>query len=233
VTKFYKPLNGFHRRAQRSRTRAEVRPTTQLPGAEEFTTASPELRAALAEWHRLAEASFGFARAAKHADLEADADEARHRKELRAALAAGEDVATVAPSRADELRKVATEAIRNHDAAKSARQRLGFDLAPLLEAEAAALVPDVNKRLDAHAAKIASHIDKAREQFGLWAQDFALRRWLSDAELLGGPIVNYDPNTALPREVADALNTLEHHLDSLARLESDEHEVRAFRGDAG
>lgn len=228
----YAPLFGFHRRTPRVADRPVVRTAGTLPPVEVFASCSAELRQALEEWHNLSAQSFKFARAAKLAEEDARREDDRHRTETRAVLAAGEDPASVEPSKADEHRKTAAAHRANHDAAQVARTRLGFDLAPLLEAEAARITPEVNKRLEARAAKLRTQLAKIQDEYAAWAQDFTLRHWLSMTELRGGTITNYDAKTALPRDVADALTTLTAHLDKLAHLESDEAEVRDFRESA-
>jgi hypothetical protein len=227
-----RPLNGFHRRARRSNNRAVVNPNTALPPLEEFASVSPELQAALAEWHTLAAQAFTFAREAKITELAADQSDTQHRDALRAALAAGHDPSSVGPSRGPELREQAAAHRRNHDAATIARTRLGFDLGPLLETEAPNLAPDVNARINAHSAKIRTQLGKVRTEYSAWGRVFALRLWLSNTAITGGSVPNFDAQHGLPKAVSNALDVLTSHLDSLERLESDEAEVTKFRAES-
>jgi hypothetical protein len=187
------------------------------------------MQTALAEWHTLAAQAFTFAREAKIAELAADQSDTQHRAALRAALTAGHDVGTVEPSNGKELREQAAEHRRNYDAASIARTRLGFDLAPLLEAEAPSLAPAVNARISTHAAKIRTQLGKVRSEYGAWGRVFALRRWLSNTAINGGNLPNFDAQHGLPKAVSDALDVLTSHLDALERLESDEAEVTVPR----
>lgn len=228
-TKQRSPLHGFHTRKARSNNRSVVTPNATLPPMDAFTEASPELQAKLEEWHTLAAQSLKYAREARKAIDAAEVADRNHRAAVHAAMAAGTDLANIPPSEGKALREQATAHQANYDAARNGRERLGYDLAPLLEAEAASLTPTVDAKLEAHSKKISALLEKVRAEYAEWAQAFQLRVWLSWTDLNGGQVSNYDQATNLPGPVLEALKTLSQHLASTDNLRHDEAEVRAYR----
>jgi hypothetical protein len=226
------PLNGFHRRKQRSPHPTHAHSTSQLPTPEDLPEASEALRKALATWHDLIAAERKQGREAAKANAAADAAGVTYKRKIGEALASGADPAKVKDDTEKHKAIAQAHAGFSRDAANE-RNRLGTSLGALLDQQAEALFAPVEERIEDSANVMRGALTSLREAWSGWSRDFEMRRWLSHISLDGGTIGAYHGASPIPREVEDALAIIEGHVNGLQKLRADEQEVREFRATNG
>jgi hypothetical protein len=223
-----RPLNGFHQRKARNPQPSHVTPNTRIPTTDELPEASADLAEALDRWHTLAESERAQAREAAAANAAAEQASTEYRTKVRETLAKGGDPTKV-KDQSDRHKAVAKAHIEFHNDARNEREKLGWTLGPMLEAEAPALFGPIEERIEKSASAVRGSLAGVRDTWAEFSRDLEMRRWLSHVHLNGGTVGVYHGAAPLPPQVAEALAVLEDHIGALDALKADEREVQAYR----
>lgn len=159
---------------------------------------------------------------------EATAADQAYATNVREAMATGQDPAKVT-NKADNLRAQAKGHVDFGSQAKTAATALGAELGALIADAAPALFEQSEATMTTAAADVTKAVAHLRATWATWGLAWNVRRILGSAHYAGGQIGGYRPHQPMPPEVEAALKVVEDHLESLARLKSDEANVTAWR----
>lgn len=220
------PQMHYMKRDQNHR-RPTVTPRQPLPPREIFTGQTD----LLAKYDRMAALNDAMAEhqtAEMRLQAEATAAEQDYHRNVREAMATGQDPAKVT-NKADNLRAQAKGHVDFGTQAKTAATALGFELGELIAAAAPALFEQSETTMTKAATDVIKAVAHLRATWSTWGLAWNVRCILGSAHYAGGQIGGYRPHQPLPPEVDAALKVIEDHLQSLDRLKSDEANVTEFR----
>jgi hypothetical protein len=154
--------------------------------------------------------------------------QADYQSQVTAALAAGKPAAAVkndAPRLEAESRAHASLAEK---ALKDATAH-GYVFGAAIQRAAADCFGPAEQAMAAEAVQVRAAVAGLRASWARWAVAWAIRERLSFLGVQGGTEFGFEPPTALPEPVSEALTSIERHLGELDVLRHDEAEVVAFR----
>ncbi|WP_106814263.1 hypothetical protein [Microbacterium timonense] len=224
----HRQTNGFINFAQRVTTPEIGRNTRLLP--RDLFDGHPEI---LDLYDRLTALRDAEAEHSRTANLERDAAARateKYKAEVREALATGKDASKIRNDTDRHTAQAEAHAQFARDAAVEAA-RVSHRLAPLIAAAASSLTNPSELVMEQAAKRVNGAIENLRKEWAAWSDAWKVRTILSQADLFGGQLVNYQPTGKLPADVATALDTLADKLHDLERLKEDEQKYRAWRAE--
>ena len=198
----------------------DVRKNTTLPPRKTFEGQKAALEA-YDNYTATIDARTREYREARKLRDEASAGRTAYNRAIREALTAG----TPTDGITDPHDALIKQAEHHEDLAAQADVQLitlGLILGQAIHKAAPKLFKDAEKSMEAAASRVRADIEALRESWATWSEAWQTRVLLSESHLNGGALRNYDPRSPLPKDVVDALNTIEARLNDLETLKHDE-----------
>lgn len=151
-----------------------------------------------------------------------------YRLEVREALSTGKDTSKISNESADlAIQAKEHEALlrRAQHAADAHGRQLGSDI----QAAAPLAFDGVEKRLDTADAKVRRAVTALEKSMEEWGSAWQERRILSAIHLFGGPLMDHEPEHAMPKEIYTALELIADQLANPDRIRADEAQLGAER----
>lgn len=190
----------------------------------------PETLALYDQYTNLREAETTHNREAGKENIAAEAARTAYLRNVRGALANGED-----PGKTKDQSAKHADLAESHLAlARQARlglEKTARELAHRIAKTAPELLAPSEERLNTAADNMRNAIAALETAWAGYSRAWSERTILGNAALFGGSIGNYDNSGTFPAPVRAALDTLTDQLHNLERLHTDEAEIRAFRKD--
>lgn len=222
----YRPRLTFYNRNTRL-TPPDVRKNTTLPPRDAFKGQKQALDA-YDNYVATVEARQHHYREARKLRDDATASRTGYNRAIREALTAGAPTDNI-KDRHDELvaKAIEHEALAGH--ADTALITLGLTLGQAIHAAAPHLFANAEKEMEKAATRVRADIEALNTSWAEWASAWQLRRILSEMHITGGALSNYDSSNPLPKDVVDALRTIDNRLNDLDTLRSDEEQMKQWR----